>query len=108
MPKVIYSLSEFLSKEAINTTRSTQGLPALNKVNVPTSMLFGGFMWMPKKDSPIGVEFMIPQGAPLAPKLINLHLGTLLKLNFEISYLTYKGGWDMLGMFQFRYNYLPK
>jgi hypothetical protein len=44
----------------------------------------------------------------MSPKLINLHLGTLLKLNFELSYLTFKGGWDMLGMFQFRYNYFPK
>ena len=71
-------------------------------------MVFGGFMWLPKKDSPIGLEIMVPQGAPQSPKLINLHLGTLLKLNFELSYLTFKGGWDLMGMFQFRYNYLPK
>lgn len=104
MPKVIYSLSEYLSNNAINLTNGTSGL----KANIPSGMLFGGFIWLPKKDSPIAMEFMIPQGAPLHPKLINLHLGTLLKLNFEISYLSFKGGWDMLGMFQFRYNYLPK
>jgi len=101
MPKVIYSFSEFLSKEAL----SLNGYP---NATIPSGMLFGGFMWLPKKDSPIGVEFMLPQGAPMSPKLINLHLGTLLKLNFEISYLTFNGGWDLLGMFQFRYNYLPK
>jgi len=105
MPKVIYSLSEFLSKEAINLSR---GSATTTDVQMPTGMLFGGFLWLPKKDSPIGLEFMIPQGAPLKPKLINLHLGTLLKLNFELSYLTFKGGWDLMGMFQFRYNYLPK
>ena len=101
MPKILYSLTQFLSREAM----SLNGHP--NAV-IPTGMLFGGFLWLPKKDSPIGVEFMIPQGAPLSPKLINFHLGTLLKLNFEVSYLSFKGGWDLLGMFQLRYNYLPR
>jgi hypothetical protein len=105
MPKVIYGLSEFLSKEAINLSNNRD---TTNSLNVPTGMLFGGLLWLPKRDSPIGIEVMIPQGAPQSPKLFNLHLGTLLKLNFEISYLTFKGGWDLMGMFQFRYNYLPK
>jgi hypothetical protein len=105
MPKVIYGLSEFLSKEAINLTKNN---PTNAELQIPTGMLFGGFMWLPKKNSPIGLEVMIPQGAPQSPKLFNLHLGTLLKLNFELSYLTFKGGWDLMGMFQFRYNYLPK
>ncbi len=105
MPKIIYNLSEFLSKESINQTNNhSAGYP----VQIPTGMLFGGFMWLPRTDSPIGLEFMVPQGAPQSPKLFNLHLGTLLKLNFEMSYLTFKGGWDLMGMFQFRYNYLPK
>ncbi len=101
MPRVIYSFSEFLSKEAL----SLNGHP---NASIPSGMLFGGFMWLPRKDSPIGLEFMLPQGAPQSPKLINLHLGTLLKMNFELSYLSFKGGWDLLGMFQFRYNYLPR
>lgn len=105
MPKVIYSLSEFLSKGAINRSNNRS---ETTEVQIPTGMLFGGVMWLPKKDSPLGLEVMIPQGAPQSPRLYNLHLGTLLKLNFEISYLTFKGGWDLLGMFQFRYNYLPK
>jgi len=105
MPKVIYSLSEFLSKGAINRSNNRSETA---DVQIPTGMLFGGLMWLPKKDSPIGLEVMIPQGAPQSPRLYNLHLGTLLKLNFEISYLTFKGGWDLMGMFQFRYNYLPK
>ena len=106
MPKIIYGLSEFLSKEAINKSRGSADITA--DVQIPTGMLFGGFMWLPRKDSPIGLEVMLPQGAPQSPKLFNLHLGTLLKLNFEMSYLTFKGGWDLMGMFQFRYNYLPK
>jgi len=47
-------------------------------------------------------------GEPSTLFQIALHLGTLLKLNFEISYLTFKGGWDVLGMFQFRYGYFPR
>ncbi|HAH32326.1 MAG TPA: hypothetical protein DCL44_08435 [Elusimicrobia bacterium] len=101
MPKVLYQMSEFLSKEALSLTGHANQ-------SVPSGMLFGGFMWLPKKNSAIGAEFIIPQGAPQSPKLINLHLGTLLKLNFEISYLSFKGGWDLLGMFQFRYNYFPR
>ena len=101
MPKVLYQLSEFLSKQAMS-------LNGVTDPSIPAGMLFGGLMWLPKPDSPIGVEVMIPQGAPMNPKLFNFHLGTLLKLNFEISYLTFKGGWDALGMFQFRYGYFPK
>jgi len=106
MPKVIYNLSEYLSNEAINLAHNHT--PTTDTVEIPTGMLFGGFEWLPRKDFPLGAEFMIPQGAPQSPKLINLHLGSLLKLTFELSYLSYKGGWDLLGMFQFRYNYLPK
>jgi len=101
MPKMVYQLSEFLSKEALN-------LNGISNFTVPTGMLFGGIMWLPTPSSPIGIEVMLPQGAPQNPRLINLHLGTLLKLNFEISYLAFKGGWDLLGMFQFRYNYFPR
>ncbi|HBA61929.1 MAG TPA: hypothetical protein DCZ92_14175 [Elusimicrobia bacterium] len=105
MPKVIYSLSEYMSNEAINLTKNRA---SGTSVDIPTGMLFGGFIWLPKKDFPLGAEFMIPQGAPLHPKLVNLHLGSLLKLTFELSYLKFDGGWDLLGMFQFRYNYLPR
>jgi hypothetical protein len=105
MPKVIYTLSEFLSQSAINLSN---GHATTDPVNIPTGMLFGGLMWFPKPNSPIALEVMVPQGAPQSPKLFNLHLGTLLKLNFEISYLSFKGGWDAMGMFQFRYNYMPK
>jgi len=105
MPKVIYGLSEFLSRESINQTNN-RSLTA--PINIPTGMLFGGIMWMPSLNTPLALEVMVPQGAPMQPKLFNLHLGSLLKLNFEISYLTFKGGWDLLGMFQFRYNFLPK
>ena len=97
---MINSLSEYLSAEA----RTQNGLTGIRDAS---GMIFGGFMWLPRPDSPVSVEFMVPQGAPMSPKLVNLHLGSMLKLNFEISYLKFRGGWDMLGIFQFRYNYWP-
>ena len=101
MPKVLYQLSEFLSKQALT-------LNGITDSTIPTGMIFGGLLWLPQPNSPIGVEVLMPQGAPQNPKLFNFHLGTLLKMNFEVSYLTFKGGWDLLGMFQFRYGYFPK
>ncbi|MFH1619202.1 MAG: hypothetical protein ABIG11_04790 [bacterium] len=96
-------LSEFLTQEAWSDIPKVGGKSATSR-----NLLFGGFTWFLKPTFPIGAEIIIPQGAPASPKLINLHLGSLLKLNFELSYLTFQGGWDLLGMFQFRYSYFPK
>ncbi|MCK5583300.1 MAG: hypothetical protein KAI33_05895 [Elusimicrobiales bacterium] len=101
-PKIIYQLSEFLSEEAMS-------LNGYSSFTAPSGMLFAGLAWMPKPGgSYIGIEMIVPQGATQNPKLFNLHLGTLLKLNFEISYLTFDGGYDLMGMFQFRYSYFPR
>jgi|GEM_PF-1073634 len=94
-------LSEYLSKEALELDGDTGEATS-------RYMAFANVLWLLKPDFPIGAEIMIPQGAARSPKLINLHLGNLLKMNFELSYLTYTGGWDLLGMFQFRYNYFPR
>ena len=102
IPNMIPSLSEFLTDAAM-TLNGQGGQSATSR-----SMAFGGIIWLPRPDRPLGLEIMVPQGAPGHPKLFNLHLGTLLKMNFELSYLNYDGGWDLLGMFQFRYNYYPK
>lgn len=95
-------LSEFLTKDAlIFSGHSGQEATSRN-------LFFAGFIWLPKPTYPIGIEIILPQGAPANPKLINLHLGQLLKLNFEISYLMFENGWDLLGMFHYRYTYFPK
>lgn len=105
-PRMIYQFSEFLSKEAIN--QSNDITPLTTPVKIPESLIFGGIIWFLKPNYPVSIEFLIPQGAPQKPRLINLHLGSILKLNFELSYLKFEGGWDLLGMFQFRYSYFPK
>ncbi|MDQ7773294.1 MAG: hypothetical protein RDU13_07200 [Elusimicrobiales bacterium] len=101
LSKSVYMLSEFLSERALSLNGYTGR-------EVPTGALFAGFIWLPRPNNPLAAEVVIPQGAPMSPKLVNLQLGTLLKLNFQLSYLKFDGGWDLLGMFQFRYSHFPK
>lgn len=103
MPKVIYQMSEFLSESALK-------LEGYNspRQKISQTAFYTGFIWLFREKNPIELEIIIPQGGPLSPKLMNLQLGTLLKLNFQISYLTYKGGWEYLGLFNFRYSYFPR
>ena len=101
LSKSVYMLSEFLSERALSLNGYTGR-------EVPTGALFAGFIWLPRPDNPLAAEIIIPQGAPMSPKLVNLQLGTMLRLNFQLSYLKFDGGWDLLGMFQFRYSHFPK
>jgi hypothetical protein len=100
--KFIYQTSEFLSDTAIKLT--TQ----MNKPYISKSTLFAGILYLYKEKTPLGFEIIIPQGSTLSPKLINFQLGNFLKLNFQISYLKYKYGYEYLGMFNFRYSFYPR
>lgn len=102
VPDIMPQLSEYLTAAAM-TLNGHDGQQCTSR-----SMAFGGIIWLPRPDRPITLEIMAPQGAPGSPKLFNLHLGSLLHMNFEVSYLNFDGGWDLLGMFQFRYNYFPR
>ncbi len=103
MPKVIYQMSEFLSESALKLEGYTNP-----RQKIANTAFYGGFIWMLREKNPIELEIIAPEGGPLSPKLINLQIGTLLKLNFQVSYLTYKGGWEYLGLFNFRYSYFPR
>jgi len=100
--KFIYQTSEFLSDTAIKLT--TQ----MNKPYISKSTLFAGIFYLYKEKTSLGFEIIIPQGSTLSPKLINFQLGNFLKLNFQISYLKYKYGYEYLGMFNFRYSFYPR
>ncbi len=101
-PDILPMLSEFLSRNALRLS----GHPDQSATS--RNMLFGGFTWLVKPNFPLGAEILIPQGAPAKPKLINFQLGRLIKLDFEVSLLTFEGGWDLLGMVQFRYTSFPR
>ncbi|MBI5202305.1 MAG: hypothetical protein HY925_12015 [Elusimicrobia bacterium] len=94
-------LSEFLSPQAM----TFNGLPG--RIASAKTTFFCSLLSLPKPAYPLGFEFIKPNGMALSPYLINFKLGYFLKLNFDIAYLKFKNGYDLLGMFQFRYNYFP-
>jgi len=98
------NLSEFLSPEALKFyLRDNAGTQVVSRT-VP----FVSAFYLLKPDFPIGVEVMKFNGAARKPLLVNFKLGRFLKLNFDLALLKYQGGYDLLGVFQFRYNHFPK
>ncbi len=98
------NLSEFLTPEAMKFyLRDNTGTQVVSRT-VPFASVF----YLIKPDFPIGVEVMKFNGAARKPMLINFKLGRFLKMNFDLALLKYQGGYDLLGVFQFRYNHFPK
>jgi hypothetical protein len=95
-------LTEFLTEQALLFA----GHP--NQRATSKSTLFGSLMWLPHPNYPLAVEFIKPNGMALNPLLLNFKIGYFLKLNFDLSYLRFQGGWDLLGQFQFRYTHFPR
>lgn len=96
------ALTEFLSPQAL----LFNGHPGQTARS--NSVPFASLMILPKPAYPLAVEVMKPNGMALQPILINFKLGYFLKLNFDVAYLKFNGGYDVLGMFQFRTNYFPR
>ena len=103
MGELAAELTEFLRPEALRFYANRPGQEVHSRT-VP----FASAFYLMKPDFPIGVEFMKFNGAPLDPYLINFKLGRFLKLNFDVALIKFKGGYDLLGVFQFRYNHFPK
>lgn len=98
------NMSEFLTPEALKFyLRDNTGTQVISRT-VPFASVF----YLLKPDYPIGVEVMKFNGAARKPMLINFKIGRFLKLNFDLALLKYQGGYDLLGLFQFRYNHFPK
>ncbi len=95
-------LTEFLSDQGLLFA----GHP--NQHADSKSTVFGSLMWMPHQNYPLAVEFMKPNGMALNPILLNFKIGYFLKLNFDLAYLRFRGGWDLLGQLQYRYTYFPR
>lgn len=99
----IAQLTEFLAPEAL---AFLAGQP--NQKAESDSVVFGSLMFLPKPQFPLAVEVLKPNGMALNPILFNFKIGYFLKLNFDIAYLRFNGGWDLMGMFQFRYTHFPR
>lgn len=102
MGELAAELTEYLRPEALRFYANRPGQEVHSRT-VP----FGSVLYLYKPDFPIGVEFMKFNGAPLDPYLVNFKLGRFLKLNFDLALIKFKGGYDLLGVFQFRYNHFP-
>ncbi|MBI5244449.1 MAG: hypothetical protein HY922_12355 [Elusimicrobia bacterium] len=101
------SLSEFLSSKYEKCDASGKCDQVEEDVH-SKSTLFASLLMLPNPDYPLAVEFLKPNGMPLDPWMLNFKLGHFLKLNFDLSFLKFNGGWDLLGTFVFRYTQFPK
>ncbi|MFI5349734.1 MAG: hypothetical protein ACHQ2Z_09330 [Elusimicrobiota bacterium] len=100
------NLSEYLAPPALEFYKQTSNFSPVGFVQSNT-VPFGSMFYMLKPDYPIGFEIMKFNGAYANPMLINFKLGRFLHLNFDLALLKFQGGYDLLGLFQFRYNQFP-
>ncbi|MFA6004706.1 MAG: hypothetical protein WC881_11635, partial [Elusimicrobiota bacterium] len=101
---LVGSLSEFLTPEALRFYRNDQTGTTARSRTVP----FASVLFLPRPEYPLAVEFMKFNGAPMNPWLVNFKVGYFLKLNFDVAFLKYQGGYDIIGVLQFRYNHFPR
>ena len=99
----VAQFSEFLSPDALGFFAGQKG-----QISRSRTMPFASLLMLPKPEYPLAVEFIKFNGAALNPILINFKIGYFLHLNFDIGYLKFNGGYDLLGLIQFRYNHFPK
>lgn len=100
------NLSEYLSPQALQFYKQSSGFSPVGFVESRT-VPFGSVFYMLKPDYPIGFEVLKFNGAYANPWLVDFKLGRFLHLNFDVAYLKFQGGYDLLGLFQFRYNQFP-
>jgi hypothetical protein len=100
---VVAQFSEFLTPDALTFLAGQPGQTVRSRT-VPFFSLFG----LPKASQPLGFEVMKFNGAARSPWMINFKMGYFLKLNFDLAYLKFQGGYDVLGLIQFRYNQFPR
>jgi hypothetical protein len=108
-PNVVGLLSEYLDPVILSIITRPEGSqqPGQTKAASKT-MPFASVLYMVRPNRPLALEFMKPNGMPLSPWLINFKVGTFLKLNFDLAFLKFRGGYDLLGTFNFRYTEFPR
>jgi len=103
MGNAVAQFSEFLTPDAMTFLDNKPG-QTVRSHTVPFFSLFG----LPKPSQPLGFEVMKFNGAAQSPWMINFKVGYFLKLNFDVAYLKFQGGYDVLGLIAFRYNQFPR
>ncbi len=97
------NLTEFLTPQDMQFYKNAPAGTMSQTRTVPFMSMF----YLVKPDYPIGFEVMKFSGASGSPTLINMKIGRALKLNFDLGLLTFQGGYDLLGLIQFRFNEFP-
>lgn len=100
----VASFSEFLSPDAVRFFAGRPGGTIVSSRSMPFASLF----MLPRPEYPLGVEVIKFNGAALNPILFNFKVGYFLHMNFDVGYLKFQGGYDILGLLQFRYNHFPR
>lgn len=100
---MVAEFSEFLTPDALRFF-ANKGTTFVRSHSMP----FASVLLLPKPEYPLAVEYIKFNGAALNPWMINLKVGYFLKLNFDLAFLKFDGGYDLLGMLQFRYNHFPR
>ncbi|MDE2039249.1 MAG: hypothetical protein KGO96_06650 [Elusimicrobia bacterium] len=103
MGDAVAQMSEFLTPDALTFLANQPG-QTVRSNTVPFVSLFG----LPRKSQPLGLEIMKFNGAALNPMLINFKIGYFLHFNFDVGLLKFQGGYDLLGLLQFRFNEFPR
>jgi len=102
MGDFVSQLSSFLSPNAFIFYHGEPG-QTVHTNSVPFASVFG----FPHKNMPLGVEVMQFNGAALHPILFNFRVGSFLHANFDVGYLRFDGGYDVLGLINFRWSEFP-
>lgn len=113
MGSAVAQFSEFLTPDGLRffsncTADATGGGLNCQSGNVTShTMPFASVMFRPKPQYPLSIEYIKFDGAALHPWMVNLKIGYFLHLNFDVGILKFDGGWDALGLLEFRYNQFP-
>jgi hypothetical protein len=103
---VAANLSEYLTPEALQFYKGPLNVTVAAVAS--RTMPFASVFYLIKPDYPVGVEIIKFNGAFGDPYLIDFKLGRFLHLNFDVALLKFSGGYDALGLFQFRFNEFPR
>lgn len=98
----VAQFSNFLSPTALEFYAQDPG-----QTVVSHTIPFMNVIFMPTSNHPIELEAMNFDGAALHPMLINLKASHYLKMDFNLGYLKFDGGYDLLGIIAYRYNFWP-
>lgn len=100
----VSQFSEFLTPDAL----AFYAKKPRGSIVTTRTMPFASLLVLPKPNQPLAVEVISFNGAQLNPWMINFKVGYFIKLNFDVGVLFFKGGYDVLGLLQFRYNHFPR